>query len=78
MALVIEPFVYGAETIIDVETSRTPNDDREFLAFFSTSYFPDAQIMLQWVREDGGGNVYRLSKKGMEGWLYPAPLWYFQ
>ena len=77
MGLVKEPFVGGADTIIDEATSRIPKAGEGFLAVFSASYFPDAQIVLEWVREEGGGNVYRWPEKGMEGWLCPALLRYF-
>ncbi len=77
VGLVKEPFVGGADTIIDVATSRIPKAREGFLAVFSASYFPDAQIVLEWVREEGGGNVYRWPEKGMEGWLCPALLRYF-
>ena len=72
--LVKEPFVGGADSIIDVATARIPNAHKGFLA----GYFPDAQIVLEWVREEGGGNVYRWKEKGMEGWLCPALLKYFE
>ena len=76
--LVKEPFVGGADTIIDVATTQIPNASQGFLAVFSASYFPDAQIVLEWVREDGSGNVYRWQEKEMEGWLCPALLKYFE
>ena len=75
--LVKEPFVGGADTILDVATAHIPNADRGFVAVFSAGYFPDAQIVLDWVREEGGGNVYRWPDKKMEGWLCPALLKYF-
>ena len=59
-------------------TAHIPHADRGFIAVFSASYFPDAQIVLEWVREDGGGNVYRWAEKGMEGWHCPALLKYFE
>ena len=77
VGLVKEPFVGGADTIIDVATAHIPNATDGFIAVFSAGYFPDAQIVLEWVREDGGGNVYRWPEKGMEGWLCPALLKYF-
>ena len=77
VGLVKEPFVGGADTMIDVATAHISNADKGFLAVFSASYFPDAQIVLEWVREDGSGNVYRWKEKGMEGWLCPALLRYF-
>ena len=66
-----------ALALIDRATANIPNADRGFLAIFSAGYFPDAQIVLEWAREDGGGNVYRWKEKEMEGWLCPALLRYF-
>jgi hypothetical protein len=78
VGLVREPFVGGADTMIDVATKHLPNAHRGFIAVFSASYFPDAQIVLEWVRQEGGGNVYRWTEEGMEGWLCPALLKYFE
>ncbi len=78
VGLVKEPFVAGADKMIDVATAGIPNAEKGFLAVFSGSYFPDAQIVLEWVRADGGGNVYRWPQKAMEGWLCPALLKYFE
>jgi hypothetical protein len=77
VGLVKEPFVGGADTMIDVATAQIPAAHKGFLAVFSASYFPDAQIILEWVREEGGGNVYRWPEKGMDGWLCPALFKYF-
>ena len=57
VGLVKEPFVRGADTMIDVATAHIPNAGQGFLAVFSASTFPQAQIVLEWAREDGGGNV---------------------
>lgn len=76
--LVREPFVGGADTMIDVATANIPNAEQGFVAVFSAGYFPDARIVLEWAREEGGGNVYRWADKGMEGWLCPALLKYFE
>jgi hypothetical protein len=78
VGLVKEPFVGGADTMIDRATAQIQNADRGFIAVFSAGYFPDAQIVLEWAREDGGGNVYRWAEKEMEGWLCPALLKYFE
>lgn len=77
VGLVREPFVGAADTMIDRATEAIPHADRGFLAVFSANYFPDAQIVLEWQREEGGGNVYRWTDTGMEGWLCPALLRYF-
>lgn len=78
VALVREPFVGCADTMIDVATAHLPNAEKGFVAVFSAGYFPDAQIVLERVRAEGGGNVYCWAEKGMEGWLCPALLRYFQ
>lgn len=75
--LVKEPFVGGADTMIDIATAHIPNAEKGFVAVFSANYFPNAQIVLEWAREDGGGNIYCWKDKEMEGWLCPALLLYF-
>ncbi len=77
VGLVKEPFVGGADTMIDLATAHIPNVDRGFVAVFSANYFPNAQIVLEWAREDGGGNVYGWKEGEMEGGLCPALLRYF-
>ena len=51
---------------------------REVFKGITLSFFPDAKIVLDWVREEGGGNVYRWAEKDMEGWLCPALFKYFE
>jgi hypothetical protein len=77
VGLVKEPFVGGADTMIDRATAHIPNADKGFVAVFSADYFPDAQIVVEWVRAEGGGNVYAWKETGTEGWLCPALLRYF-
>jgi len=40
-----------------------------FLMLFSADPFPGADMQLEWVREESGGNVYRWEQR--EGWLVP-------
>ena len=60
-----------------------PNADDGFLMVFSAGPFPDADFDLDWLREEGGGNVYtgRFEVEGevqeMEGWLCPALTLYY-
>ena len=77
VGLVKEAFVGGTDTIIDVATAALPNASEGFLAVFSAGYFPDAEIVLEWVRESGGGNVYHWAEKKMDGWLCPSLFKYF-
>lgn len=77
--LVKEPFVGGADTLIDfaVERQEIMNAEEGFLLLFSATPFPGATLQLEWVREDEGGNVYLWREEDLEGWLCPALLKYF-
>ena len=75
--LIQKPFVGGTDRMIDRAAGHLENADQGFLVVFSASYFPDAAIVLRWVREEGGGNVYRWSEAAIEGRLCPALLRYF-
>jgi hypothetical protein len=77
VGLVREPFVGGVPEMIRRATRGIPNAEQGFVAVFSAGYFPDAPIVLDWVREEGGGNVYRWEETDQEGWLCPALLKYF-
>lgn len=72
-----EPFVAGADTLIDVAVARKgiADADRGFLLLFSADPFPGFDMELQWCRREMNGNVYRWNE--MEGWLCPALLKYF-
>jgi hypothetical protein len=74
-----EALVAGMPELIESATSRAgiahPEDG--FVALFSQDPFPTAQVCLEWVREEGGGNVYRWPEIGQEGWLCPALFRYF-
>ena len=74
-----EPFVGGADTMIDtaVERKGIRNAEKGFVLVFSATPFPDADLELEWVREEMEGNVYRWPETGQEGWLCPALLRYF-
>lgn len=72
-----EAFVAGADTMIDVATEHLEKPEEGFVLLFSGEYFPTAQIKLDWVREDGGGNVYYWPEANQEGWLCPALFKYF-
>src|SRR5579863_8312 len=77
VGLVKEPFVGGADTMLDLAIAHIPGADNGFLAIFSASYFPDAQIVLDWKQADGSGNVYTWKARDMDDWLCPALLRYF-
>ncbi|MBD3676400.1 MAG: hypothetical protein HUJ26_23055 [Planctomycetaceae bacterium] len=78
--LVKEPFVEGADTMIDVilEEKGIQNADRGFRLIFSSGEFPRYDVKFDWVREGEGGNWYRSEAHQVEGWLCPALLRYFE
>lgn len=75
--LVQEPFVGGADTIIDRLTAHLPQADKGFRMVFSAGPFPGHRLKLDWVRSELSGSVYHSPDLGMEGWLCPALLKYF-
>lgn len=77
VGLVREPFVAGADTMIDRVVEAIPNAESGFLMVFSATEFPGHQFKLEWRRTDGGGNWYYSAQLDMEGWLCPALLKYF-
>jgi hypothetical protein len=78
--LVKEPFVAGADTLIDLAIERKGITDanKGFLMLFSENPFPGADLQLEWVREEMSGNIYRWPEEKREGWLCPALLKYFE
>ena len=78
VGLVQEPFVAGADTMIDRVVENIPEAEKGFLMLFSTTPFPGHQVKLEWRRGDGGGNWYYAPQLNMEGWLCPALFLYFQ
>jgi hypothetical protein len=67
VGLVREPFVAGADTMIDRVVADIPNAEQGFTLIFSASPFPGHQHRLDWKRGD----------IKLEGWLCPALLLYF-
>ena len=77
VGLVQEPFVAGADIIIDAMVAGIPDADKGFRMVFAAEEFPGYQHKLEWVRAEMSGNVYRWAGSGMEGWLCPALFKYF-
>jgi len=77
VGLEAEPFVGGADAMIDRITSHIADAQRGFIMIFSGEPFPGHDFRLEWRREDRGGNVYYSDALNAEGWLCPALLRYF-
>lgn len=79
VGLVREPFVSGMPEMIDHLVRDIPNAQQGFRMTFSPQPFPDHTHSLKWLREDGGGNWYRLQgETNLEGWLCPALFRYLE
>ena len=75
--LVREPFVAGADLIMDRLAEQVPDVRNGFTLIFSELPFPGHQVSLEWMHEECGGNVYKCNELDMVGWLCPALLKYF-
>jgi hypothetical protein len=78
VGLVQEPFVSGADDIIDRMVHDIPSAEAGFTVLFSATPFPGSQATLEWRRKDLGGNWYYSPDLGIEGWLCPALFRYFE
>ena len=72
-----EPFVSGADDILDKITAHIPNAESGVTVVFSSQPFPGFEHELTWQRGEFSGNWYRSDKLRMEGWLCPALFKYF-
>jgi hypothetical protein len=77
VGLVKEPFVAGADTMIDVATQHFKDAKNGFILRFSLNPFPGTNLTLKWLREEFGGNWYLAETMNLEGWLCPALFKYF-
>ena len=77
VGLIQEPFVSGADDIIDKMVVDIPNAEKGFNLIFSATAFPGHQAVFEWRREESGGNWYYCELVKMEGWLCPALFRYF-
>ena len=56
VGLVQEPFVAGADTMIDRVVADIPDAEHGFTLIFSSTPFPGHQYRLDWRRAGDGGN----------------------
>jgi len=78
VGLVQEPFVSGADVVIDRMTAEIANAEAGFRLLFSAGPFPGYMAEFTWKREELGGNWYYSADLDMEGWLCPALFEYFE
>ena len=76
--LVREPFVSGADEIIDVMVEQIEGAEDGFALTFSELPFPGHDLELIRRHEEGGGWWYHSPVLDMDGWLCPALFRYFE
>ena len=76
--LVREPFISGADNILDVLTEYIPEATNGFKIIFSARPFPGYTARFVWTRAEYGGNWYRWPERKVEGWLCPALIKYVE
>jgi hypothetical protein len=72
-----EPFVSGADVMIDQLVAAIPDAANGFRLLFSARPFPGHTVKLEWRREEFGGHWYYSPQFDREGWLCPALFKYF-
>jgi len=77
VGLVQEPFVAGADVILDRMVEGIPEAESGVTVFFSAIPFPGSRHEFVWRREDSSGNWYYSPEYDQEGWLCPALFKYF-
>jgi hypothetical protein len=78
VGLVQEPFVAGADIMMECLVSDIPDAAKGFILVFASTPFPGHQHRLDWERTDtDGGNWYCWKEFKIEGWLCPALFKYF-
>lgn len=73
-----EPFVSGADVMMNLLAQDIPNADKGFRLIFSGTPFPGHIYALDWRRTDCDGNWYYSPDFDLEGWLCPALFKYFE
>jgi hypothetical protein len=77
VGLIREPFVAGADIILDLLTAEIPDAAKGFRLTFSAQPFPGYQVRFVRGREEYAGNWYSWPERNIEGWLCPALFKYF-
>jgi hypothetical protein len=77
VGLLREPFVNGADVMIDQLTRTIPGAEQGFRLLFSAKPFPGYMVELEWIRTEYDGNWYYSPQFKIEGWLCPALFKYF-
>ena len=72
-----EPFISGADRVLDVLAADIPNAVSGFKLVFSSQPFPGFTARFVRSRPEFGGYWYSWPERDLEGWLCPALFKYF-
>lgn len=72
-----EPFVSGADVIIDDFVREIPGAENGFTLVFSHRPFRGHRLQMEWERNEYGGCWYTIRERNLQGWLSPAFLRYY-
>jgi len=72
-----EPFVAGADEIIDLAVADIPDAAEGFNLVFSAHAFPGHQYVFERRESEADGYWYESEGLGMKGWLCPALFKYY-
>ena len=78
VGLIREPFVSGADDIIEKMVTHIPDAEKGFNLIFSAVPFPGYQAEFERREEEFGGYWYYFRQLDMQGWLCPALFEYFE
>ena len=73
-----EPFISGADRVLDILTAEIPGASKGFKLVFSSQPFPDFVARFIRGRPEFGGYWYSWPERDIEGWLCPALFKYFE
>lgn len=73
-----EPFISGADRVLDILAAEIPNASKGFKLIFSPLPFPGYTARFVRSRPEFGGYWYSWADRGIEGWLCPALFKYFE
>jgi hypothetical protein len=73
-----EPFISGADRVLDILTAEIPDAAQGFKLVFSAQPFPGFVARFVRSRPEFGGYWYSWPERGLEGWLCPALFKYFE
>lgn len=77
VGIVREPFIKGADLIIDKMVESIPNAEHGFRLLFASRPFLDYNFKLEWLRSENGGDWYYSADYNQDAWVSQVLYRYF-